>query len=65
MPYQDDRLKRQAYLAIFAQLLELGWDLPAKNAQALVDMPETDRTLEQWYLVTRYLRAMGYQGSIG
>lgn len=56
MPYEDGP-KRQVYLAIFGQLLVAGWDLPAKHAQALVDMPdENSRTLEQQYLVARYLR---------
>lgn len=59
MPYEG--IKLQAYLAIFNQLLAAGWDLPAKHAKALVDMPdENNRSLEQQYLVVRYLRTMGY-----
>lgn len=63
MLYTDEPLKRQAYLTIFGQLLAAGWDLPAKHAQALIDMPdERHRTLEQQCLVVRYLRTMGYAG---
>ena len=57
-PYRD-----RAFQAIFSDLLNLGWDLPAKHAQVLVSLLGTDepRTLEQEFLVTRYLRGMGYQ----
>lgn len=54
MPYEG--IKLQAYLAVFNQLLAAGWDLPANHAQALIDMPdERHRSLEQQYLVARYL----------
>lgn len=50
--YQD-----RTFIRIFQELLDLGWDLPAKSTIALMGALQAPaRSLEQELLVTRYHR---------